>query len=203
MRLSKPEISILAGLAIVILSIVVPSLWAVRLAREDRMVRDDLRDLVGAGIRFNVEYGVWPAVRLGEPGDQRFGQDVPNWEFVNALRAVDGPGNTNHVSNPHRVVFLDVRPHGPGTSGIDSNGEFLDRWGTPYQVAVDADASGVVTIENTIHGAGVGLGIIAWSCGPDRRSDTPDDILSWTARDVVKQIGGMPKPQPMEPSSLR
>jgi hypothetical protein len=123
----------------------------------------------------------------------RFGQDVPNWELINVLRAVDGPGNANHVANPHRIVFLDLVPSGIGTSGVDANGDFLDPWGTPYQVIVDADASGVCTSENTVYGTGVSLGIIAWSCGPDRRSDTSDDILSWTAKDNVKPIGAVHK----------
>jgi hypothetical protein len=192
-RISKPELALLAGLVVIILSIVLSAVWTVRLDRPDRMARDDLRRLVDAGQRFNAEYGVWFASRPGQPGDVRFGQDVPNWELVNVLRAVDGPGNVNHVTNPHRIVFLDLTPYEAGKSGVDKNGEYLDPWGTPYQVAVDANANGVCAIENTIHGAGVGLGFIAWSCGPDRRSDTPDDILSWTEKDNVKEIGAVQK----------
>ena len=194
MRISKPELAILAGIAVIILSVVLPAVWAVYLHRPERMARADLRRLVDAGRRFNAEYGVWPARDSAEGGDIRFGQDVPNWELVNALRAVDGPGNVNHMTNPRRIVFLELKPYETARSGVDKNGEFLDPWGTPYQVVVDADASGVCMIENTIHGTGVGLGFIAWSCGPDRRSDTPDDILSWTAKDNVKEIGEIPKP---------
>ena len=193
-RISKPELAILAGIGIVILSIVVPAVWTDRLGRSDRMARADLRRLVDAAWRFNAEYGVWFASPDGRPGDVRFGQDIPNWDLMNALRAVDGPGNVNHVTNPHRIVFLELEPSGPGTSGVDRNGDFLDPWGTPYQVVVDTDANGVCTSENTVHGMGVGLGFITWSCGPDRRSDTPDDILSWTAKDDVKPIGAVQKP---------
>ena len=194
MRLSKPEISILAGLTVVILSVVLPGCWGLHRLRLARMARADLRSLVDAGQRFNVEYGSWFRNGEGQPGDVRFGQDVPNWEFVNALRATDGPGNTNHVANPRRIVFLELRACEPGISGVDTNGEFLDPWGMPYQVIVDADASGMCRMENTVHGTGVDLGVIAWSCGADRRSDTPDDILSWAAKDKVRQIGVPPAP---------
>ncbi len=179
MRLSKPEISLLAGLAVVILSVVLPAGWIVCRRQPDRMARADLRALAQAGRLFYAEYGVWFGSRGGRPGDVRFGQDTPNWEFMNVLRAVDGPGNSNHETNPHRIVFLEPGPYAAGRSGVDKNGEYLDPWGMPYQVVVDADASGACAIENSIHGTGVDLGIIAWSCGPDRRSDTPDDILSW------------------------
>lgn len=194
MRISKPELSIFAGIAVILLSIILPSVWAVYLLRSDRMAHADLRRLVDAGQRFNAEYGVWFASRGGGSGDIRFGQDVPNWELINALCAVDGPGNEAHVTNPHKIVFLELKPYETGTSGVDKNGEFLDPWGMPYQIVVDADANGVCMIENSIHGTGVGLGFIAWSCGSDRRSDTPDDILSWAAKDNVKKIGDIPKP---------
>ena len=34
-------------------------------------------------------------------------------------------------------------------------------------------------VENSIYGRLIGQGLALWSCGPDRRSDTPDDILAW------------------------
>ena len=190
----RSELAISLGIGLVLLSLIIPTGWFIHLRRPVRMARDDLRRLVDAGQRFTAEYGAWDARRKGEPGDIRFGQDVPNWELINALCAVDGPGNEAHVANPHRIVFLDVRPYKPGISGVDTNGEFLDPWGMPYQIVLDADADGVCKIDNTIYGTGIGLGLMVWSCGPDRRSDTPDDLLSWTEKDRVRKIGDSPKP---------
>ena len=193
-KLSKPELALLAGLALIALSMVVPGFWSLHRSRLGRMAREDLRNLVDAGQRFHTEYGVWFSRSGGEAGDVRYGRDVPNWEFINALRALDGPGNTNHIANPRRIVFLELSAYAPGVSGVDANGEYLDPWGTPYQLIVDADASGVCRMESTIHGTGVDLAMIAWSCGPDRRSDTPDDVLSWTAVHQVLPIGAPPPP---------
>lgn len=179
MRVSRPEQSILAGLLLVAVAVVGPSIWAVRIQRREAAVRADLRMLAEAAGRFSEEYRGWPTARNCGEADCRFGRELPNREVLNVLRGVDGPGNEENEVNPNRIVFIDLPPYRRGGSGLDANGDFLDPWGTPYQVVVDSTLNGFCRVENSIYNESIPEGVIAWSCGPDRMSDTPDDITSW------------------------
>ena len=179
MKLSRPEQSILAGFLLIAISILGPSVWAVRIRGREVAVRADLRALVDAGERFSEEYRTWPTVRNCGEADCRFGREIPNREVLNVLRAVEGPGNEGNEVNPNRLVFIELPPYRRGCAGLDAGGDFLDPWGTPYQVVVDSTLNGFCRVENSIYNESVGAGVIAWSCGPDRMSDTPDDLLSW------------------------
>lgn len=179
MNISRPEQAILAGVTLVIVSAVLPTIWAVRIQRREAAVRADLRALVEAARRFSEEYGMWPTARNCGDADCRFGREIPNREVMNVLRAIDGPGNGKNEVNPHRLVFIEIQPQREGGAGVDAHGDFLDPWSTPYQIVLDSNLNGFCHVENSIYGEGVGEGLIAWSCGPDRLSDTPDDITSW------------------------
>lgn len=174
---SRPEALILAGVALIVLSILLPSLWAIRIHGRIRAVREDLLGLADALARFQVEYGVWPTRRACGYGDCRFGDGIPNREVMNALRAVDGPGNEQNAVNPNRYVFLSPPSRAGGASGLDGDGEYRDPWGKPYQVLLDTDLNGECKAESTIRSATTGGGVLVWSCGPDRKSDTADDVF--------------------------
>ena len=167
------------GVIVLLGSWIGPAMWKSRLQREKILARAGARILVQAAMRFYTDYGVWPTARRCPPYDCRFGDDVHNAEVVNALRAADGPGNEGHAVNPNRTVYLDPPAGRPRRPGLNQRGDFLDSWGVPYQVVLDSNLSGICEVENSIYYGQIGIGILVWSCGPDRRSDTPDDILSW------------------------
>lgn len=169
----------LLGLLVMATAVVVPLWWACCRYGYTSASARELQEIVAAGRRFNVEYGTWPAARTCGYVDCRFGLDHPNREVLNPLRAVEGPGNETNGINPRRVVFLQLPAFRDGVGGIDSHGDCLDPWGVPVQIILDTDLNGVCDEESTVHGAGIQSGIVAWSYGPDGRSDTPDDILSW------------------------
>lgn len=150
------------------------------------MARSDLVALVDSGHRFYNEYGTWPTARSGDAGDIHFGKEIANAELVNVLRAVDGPGNENGGVNVHRIVFFESPARDRWHSGLDVDGEFIDPWGRPYQIVVDANLNNVCDIPNSIYNNMIGEGMIAWSCGPDQISDTGDDLLSWRVRRSVE-----------------
>lgn len=177
--ISRPEVVFSLSLILLAASCGWPGwvLWK----RQQRLsyARSDLLVLVSASQRFYSDYGVWPTSHSGEKADVRYGGDIPNQETVNVLRAIDGPGNPGHATNPRKIVYLEVPPAGEGLSGADSDGNFLDPWGSPYQIIYDANLNNVCNIPNTIYNNMIGEGVVAWSCGPDRISDNADDILSW------------------------
>jgi prepilin-type N-terminal cleavage/methylation domain-containing protein len=85
------------------------------------------------------------------------------------LDIMRGPGSTNGlVENPHGTVFM---PLNTRTTSVN------DRWGSPYQVALDDDYDNDVDVAgyaDPLHGQ-----VAVWSLGPDGKSGTDDDITSW------------------------
>ena len=174
---SLAEMALVLGLILAIVSVAIPAWMMVRHAQRIAMANSDVWVLSGALQRFNKQMGTWPSAR-GE-GDVRFGWLVSNAEVVNALRAVDGPGNPHHSINTNRTPLLDVAPAAAGLSGLNAQGMFVDPWNTPYQIVLDLDYDNICMIQGSSYGRVEGRGFLVWSCGPDRQSDTPDDILSW------------------------
>ena len=178
-RLSRSEWLVLLGVLLFLLSSLGPGWWAWHRHQRLGMVHVDLRVLDEAAQRFNREYGVWPGGGENAAKDRRFGRELSNAQVLNVLRAVEGPGNPQHRGNDQQIVFIEVELHRPGWSGLDESGAFLDPWGTPYQMVFDSNFDNVCEVENSIYGRLIGQGLALWSCGPDRRSDTADDILAW------------------------
>ena len=176
---TRPEIVFFLACFLLVLSIVWPSWVAIVQRRRLAMVRSDITLLAEAGHRFVREYGVWPTARTSDHGDARFGREIPNREVMHALEAVDADGNDRHAVNPQRIDFLNAPAYAPGGSGQTPSGEYLDPWGTPYQMVLDTDFNDICDVQNSVYGRLVGEGLVIWSCGPDRKSDTLDDILSW------------------------
>jgi len=171
---------LLAGVVMFLLTVGWTSWWAWRDHQRLVMTRADLRTLVEAAQRFHREYDRWPGSRLATVADQRFGGRISNAEIMNILRAVDGPGNEQHAANDQQIVFIEAEAFRPGWSGLDPEGAFRDPWGTPYQMVFDSNYDQSCEIENSVYGRLIGQELALWSCGQDRMSDTPDDLLSWS-----------------------
>jgi hypothetical protein len=186
---SRPEVVFLLACALIVVSLLIPGFFAWQ--RREKLVtaRWDLAALLEAGHRYYDEYGVWPSAYAGDAADARYGTEMPNAELVNILRAVDGSGNGNHAANSHRIVFFQAPMRVPEQSGLDEAGNFVDPWGGQYQIVVDANLDNECDLPNSIYNNLIGEGMIAWSAGPDGKSDTADDLLSWKiARRVQTQI---------------
>lgn len=176
---SRPEWVFLVAILLAVLSVAGPGWMVWRRNQRLHWAQTDLAVLVQACRRYYAEYGTWPTARGGGREDVRFGFEVANREVLNVLRAVDGEGNEEHRVNPRRIVFIEALAYEPGMSGLDEDGDFLDPWGTPYQIILDANLDNACRVPNTIYNNFIGEGMIAWSAGPDRISDNADDILSW------------------------
>lgn len=145
------------------------------------MARHDITALQRAIVRYHREYGNWPAASDAQNLDIRFGGRRSNAEVIRVLRAEAGTGNPNHELNPQRMIFIEIEPHKEGFSGISPEGEFLDPWGMPYQIVLDTSYDNIVQVNNSVYGRVPGVGVLIWSLGPDRKSETRDDLLSWQA----------------------
>lgn len=177
--LARPEWVFLLGALLFVLSIALPSCHAVRHRQRLAMARADLRTLMESGLRYYREYGAWPSAHSGEPGDYRYGREVSNAEVLNVLRSQPGPGNEDYRVNTEKMIFLEVEPYRRGWSGLSPDGAFLDPWGMPYEIVFDTDYNNVCEVRDSVYGRLIGEGMVVWSCGPDRQSDTADDLRSW------------------------
>ncbi|MGD9873524.1 MAG: hypothetical protein AB7T27_04560 [Kiritimatiellia bacterium] len=175
-----PVLAIALGSLLIAATLAATVTWSRRLHGQHQMVRRDLRMLVRAGERCFREYGIWPSPHSGQYGDFRYGRDFPNAFVLNILRAVDGDGNTGHGVNTRRLVLISPGAAAPGVSGLNEAGSLVDPWGEPYQIVLDTDLDNSCQVENSVYGAMPGYGMVVWSCGPDRISDTEDDVCSWT-----------------------
>ncbi len=178
-RLTRAECVFLSAALLFILAAGIPAWVAARHRRQHVMTRLDMAALERAIRRYHREYGTWPAPSQAGGLDVRYGRQRPNADLMRILRAEPGSGNSDHVLNPQQLVFIEMASHAPGWSGLDERGEFLDPWGMPYQIVLDSNYDNAAQVENSIYGRMPGTGVMIWSCGPDRISETRDDLISW------------------------
>lgn len=175
----RSEWMILIGLTLVILSILVPSYVAFRAYSLEKEVRRNIIILLTAGEEYYQDYGHWPTQYTGEFGDYRYGNTLSNVEVINILRAKAAEGNPDHKFNEKQKTYVDFTFAKSGESGLNSDQAFIDPWGSEYQIALDTDLNNTTSINRSTYKPQIGLGFLVWSYGPDRKSGSADDILSW------------------------
>lgn len=179
---SLAELTYVLALLLLIAAVVLPAWVFVQRWQRLTMARGDLKSIATSIRAYHARYNLWPgraAAHTQISGDIHYGKKPSNAEVLAILRAAEGPSNPNHAANTNRIVFLELAAAAPGLSGLNTTGEFLDPWGTPYHIVLDLDYDNLCNVPDTIYQRIQGEGLIAWSCGPDRKSDTDDDLRSW------------------------
>ena len=197
-------IAILMGLAF-------PAFQAVQNQARKTQAKNDLVQIVTAVNAFYTEYGKYPLLdaQVSANADAVFGDGTnpSNDKLLNVLRMPSGFGdsqNAGGLQNSRKIVFIsppDVKDKANPRSGIalqDTTvngvsvkaGEFVDPWGTPYVIKIDADYTNQIEINPYSSGAGAAIlasGVISWSLGKDQqlgnkgdgKFTSSDDIISW------------------------
>jgi hypothetical protein len=176
---SRYEFFFLCAILLAIVSLVLPAYEFMKRWQRLVMARGDLRSIVTSIQHYHAKYNIWPGQTARQAGDLHYGNRRSNSEVMNVLRDIDGAGNPAHAANTNHVVFLDIAPCADGLSGLNGHGEFLDPWGNQYHIVLDLDYDNVCAVSDTIYSRIQGQGVIAWSAGPDGKSDTEDDLRSW------------------------
>ena len=139
--------------------------------------KNDLTQIVNAVNAFYTDYGKYPLAT----NDNTI---TNNAALMNVLRATD---TTN---NPRQIVFISppyVKNTAAPRSGIGSDSQYYDPWGTPYRLIINGTYDNQIPNPYTADtGAGPGtlnIGAIAWSLGADTTQGTnfsaSDDVISW------------------------
>jgi type II secretory pathway pseudopilin PulG len=169
--------------------------------------KNDLTQIVNAVNAFYTDYGKYPLATAG--ADVTFGPGgTANKQLLTELRACAGATGSCPAAallNPRQIVFIsppDVKDPANPRSGIAllattinsisvAIGDFVDPWGTPYNVRIDGNYNNQVAKPyGNNNGAGpdpLQQGVIAWSLGKDQTLGTngnniytnSDDVISW------------------------
>lgn len=194
------EIAVVFLLIGILASIAYPTFVGVQNAARKTQAKNDLTQIVTAVNAFYTEYGKYPLATsdatITNTGDLFY-----------TLRAVNGGvANAGNAANPRIIQYLNIpdsKDQVLPKSGIYNGatnagaglyqGAWYDPWTKSYVVAIDGTYDNQITPNPYSSGAGsspIRAGVIAWSFGPDARSQTlggpapktgtnADDVISW------------------------
>jgi len=177
--LAWPEVLFILAIALMIASILIPAILEISNRQKSSAAYSDMKVLISAAKRLNQEYRIWPSHEASPRGDVRYGDVRSNGSVMNVLMAMDGVGNEQHRVNPAQINFIEQAEGLSSRLNLNEKGELVDPWGQPYQIVFDSNYDNVCSIEDSLYGSVIGQGVVIWSKGPDRKSDTSDDLLSW------------------------
>src|SRR6266496_1902319 len=199
------ELLVVIAIIAILIGLLFPAFRAVQDQAKRTQAKNDLTQIVNAVNAYYTDYGRYPLVNV----DTIYGPagTTPNYTLFNSLRGLDA------TSNPRQIVFISppyVKDPANPRSGIATlamtiNGisvainDFVDPWGTPYNVAIDGSYDNQIANAYSDGSAGgdpnatpayaLHVGVIAWSFGKDQAIGTrtppnasftnSDDVISW------------------------
>jgi prepilin-type N-terminal cleavage/methylation domain-containing protein len=207
------ELLVVIAIIAILAAMLLPALMRVKRVAKVFQARTDLAAFVTACDAYEREYGRPPLVPAASNfgGDATFGPGAGSDTNRNAsvcavlADAESFPGgsatpNAGHRFNPRRHSFFAYKP--------SPDGQWIDPWGVPYTVTLDADMDGrcidglygmtPVADESLFRDMRAGgevryfLGsVMAWSAGPDNVSSpldkagagaNKDNVVSWRSK---------------------
>jgi prepilin-type N-terminal cleavage/methylation domain-containing protein len=195
------ELLVVMAIIAILVGLLFPAFKAVQNQAKQTQAKNDLTQIVNAVNAFYTEYGKYPTTgtndlvygctttNVAQPGPAP--ADFANNVLFNELRACTGATGSCGAAatlNTRQIVFIsppDVKaPTNPRSgmainsttiNGIQVNlGDFVDPWGTPYNVRIDANYDNSVANSygaQAVGGAGsdpIQAGVVAWSLGSDQ-----------------------------------
>ena len=167
------ELLLVIVIVVILVGLAFPAFQGVLERAKKVQAKNDLTQIVTAVNAYYTEYGKYPLVTA----DTIYGPGgTSSADLFYSLRAVALGANAlvNGVPavNPRTIVFIsppDVKNLASPRSGIGSDGQFYDPWGTPYAIEIDGNYNNQIT--NPYGGSGgagaspLYQGVIAWSLG--------------------------------------
>jgi prepilin-type N-terminal cleavage/methylation domain-containing protein len=215
------ELLVVIAIIAILIGLLFPAFKAVQNQARQTQAKNDLTQIVNAVNAFYTEYGKYPTTQTTDYiyGPNGGGGNANN-TLLNELRACtasDPSCSAAATLNTRQIVFISppaVKTPSNPRSGIATQaatgncfpvaqGDFVDPWGTPYDVEIDGDYNNQITTNPYGSNQGAGpqpltIGVIAWSLGSDgvlgtktgtctgdgifKNSTTgaqSDDVISW------------------------
>ncbi len=213
------ELLTVIAIIAVLMGLLFPAVLSVKESARKTQAKNDAAQIVTAVKAYNTEYGMYPLQQpqllAGQGGyDTVYGDPkakYPNDQLFDVLRNVTNGANKDLVAsmNPKQIVFFEgnlakdaVHPKSgfASTSAKAANGDtiktgtFVDPWGNPYAVFIDASYDNSITSNGGgirwfyyVDQPDVNLGAGACSLGKDGKWGTngngklqgSDDVATW------------------------
>ena len=209
------ELLVVIAIIAILVGLLFPAFKAVQNQAKQTQAKNDLTQIVNAVNAFYTEYGKYPITTSG--ADVIYGPGgIANNALFKELQGCPTSGTLPPTCsgfstlNTRQIVFMSppaVKNPGSPRSGIATQtatvlcsqavrGDFVDPWGTPYNVEIDGDYNNQITT-NPYGANGPGaqpltIGVIAWSlgldgvlgtktaaCTGDSTYSNSDDVISW------------------------
>src|SRR6476660_8372691 len=211
------ELLVVIAIIAILVGLLFPAFKAVQNQARQTQAKNDLTQIVTAVNAFYTDYGKYP---ISTTSDTTFGPGgTANNALFNELQGCPTTGTPpptcsgNSTLNTRQIVFMSppaVKSPTNPRSGIATQavtgtcsqqtaarGDFVDSWGTPYNVQIDGDYNNQITTNPYWNNNGAGpqpltIGVIAWSLGSDGVQGTKtaactgnniytnsDDVISW------------------------
>jgi prepilin-type N-terminal cleavage/methylation domain-containing protein len=172
------ELLVVIAIIAILAAILMPAMNAALKKASVTQAQTEVKSLEAAVKAYLNEYSRFPGgngnandFSYGPLGDAR-----DNRVLANALRSVLAVGNTpNYSNNLRKIAFLEVQK-----DSLNADGDFVDPWGTPYEVTVDGNFDNSCTTPGASgYGTVAGKSVLVWSHGANTNANTGDEIRSW------------------------
>jgi prepilin-type N-terminal cleavage/methylation domain-containing protein len=186
------ELLVVIAIIAVLMGLAFPAFQSVQNSAKRTQAKNDLTQMVTATNAFYTEYGRYPVLSTAQSGTY---DDKNNDQLFNVLTGRADQGEQLAL-NPRRIQFINMptaKAATKPTSGQAQSGAYqwkwVDPWGMPYFVRVDADYNNNVSNPYSSNAGfkDINVGCIAWSLGKDSKGgsgdkntgDSKDDVISW------------------------
>ncbi len=171
------EILVVIGIMALLASLMMGGLSAAKSKARKTQARTEVAQIATAWKVYYVDYKHFP---IDGTGNAYSIDDVMGEKAIRILQG-NYSGAPWSDMNPRNTAYLDFHAETTEQSGYAG---YLDPWGNVYQVRLDEDYDGYVSVPKK-DGTGnedIRFSVAAWSMGPDEADGTADDIRSWDKR---------------------
>jgi prepilin-type N-terminal cleavage/methylation domain-containing protein len=186
------ELLVVITIIAILVGLLFPAFKGVQNQARQTQAKNDLTQIVNAVNAFYTDYGKYPLATSGADVIYGPGGTAANNALFNELQGCPTTGalpptcSGNSTLNTRQIVFISppaVKSPTNPRSGIATQaatincfsvaiGDFVDPWGTPYNVEIDGDYNNQITTNPYGNNNGAGpqpltIGVIAWSLGLD------------------------------------
>jgi len=131
------ELLVVISIIVVLMGLLFPVAGSVMRSAKKTQAKNDALQIASAIKGYYTEYGRFPIDSASN--DETLTNSGDLGDVYKILLA--SPKNDDDVQeyNPRLIVFLDAKDAKNGRGGIDDDYVFLDPWGQPYQIVIDAN----------------------------------------------------------------
>jgi len=131
------ELLVVISIIVVLMGLLFPVAGSVMRSAKKTQAKNDALQIASAIKGYYTEYGRFP---IDSASNDETMTDSEDLGYLYKI-LLASPKNDDDVQeyNPRLIVFLDAKDAKNGRGGIDDDYVFLDPWGQPYQIVIDAN----------------------------------------------------------------